>query len=60
MASTWNKCLREAGLHNDWGEAVWCTTAQDCLIGSIKVSDETITRKTREEGFQSIGCLDHF
>ena len=45
MGSMWNKLLREAGLHIDCSEAVWCTTAQDGLSGSIKVSDDTITRR---------------
>ena len=55
MVRAWNQLLRQAGLHVDWGEAVWCTTAQDCLTGSIKVSDETITRRAREEGSKALG-----
>ena len=55
MASMWNKLLREAGLRIDWSEAVWCTTAQDGLSGSIKVSDDTITRRKREEDFKALG-----
>ena len=31
MASAWNELLRRVGLHIDWGDAVWCTTAQDCI-----------------------------
>ena len=46
--------LSIAGLHIDWSAAVWCTTAQNSLIGSVKVSDSTIPRTPRE-GFKALG-----
>ena len=55
MASAWNSLLRQAGLDIDWSEAVWCTTAHDSLLGRIEVSDTTITRRPREEGFKAMG-----
>ena len=41
MAREWCELLKQAGLHIDWGEAVWCTTAQDALPGNIAVSGTT-------------------
>ena len=57
MARAWSDLLKQAGLQIDWGwgEAVWCTTAQDCLLGSIAVSETAIMRRTREEGFKALG-----
>ena len=55
MARAWNELRTASGLQIDWGEAVWCSTAQDNLAASITVSETVITRRTREEGFKALG-----
>lgn len=55
MANARNDFLIQAGLHIDWSEAVWCTTAHDSLTGSVKVFDKTITRRPLEESFKALG-----
>ena len=55
MSREWYEFLKQAGLIIDWSEAVWCTTAQDILPGSIVVSGTTIIRRKREEGFKALG-----
>ena len=55
MARERYELLKQAGLNIDWGEAVWCTTAQDTLPGSIAVRGTTKTRRKREEGFKALG-----
>ena len=55
MARAWNELLESSGLQIDWGEAVWCSAAQDSLAASITVSETVTTRRTREEGFEALG-----
>ena len=55
MARAWNELLKSSGLQIDWGEALWCSTAQDSLTASINVSETVITRRIREEGFKALG-----
>ena len=45
MAREWYELLKQAVLNIDWGEAEWCTTVQDILLGSIAVS--VTTKKTK-------------
>ena len=55
MARAWNELLKLSGLQIDWGEAVWCSTAQDSLTANITVSETAISRRAREEGFKALG-----
>ena len=55
MARAWNELLEPSGLQIHWGEAVWCSTAQDSLTANITVSETAITRRAREEGFKALG-----
>ena len=55
MARAWNDLLKSSGQQIDWGEAVWCSTAQDSLAASITVSETMITRRAREESFKALG-----
>ena len=57
VTRAWNELLKAAGLQIDWGEAVWCSTAQDSLAASITVSAKLVTRRAREEGFKALGVL---
>ena len=53
--SAWNELLKSCGLQIAWREALWCSTAQECLAASITVSETMITRRTREEVFKALG-----
>ena len=55
VARAWKELLKASGLQIDWGEAVWCSTAQDSLAASITVSDRLITRRAREKDFKAFG-----
>ena len=39
--------LKEAGLHIDWGEAVWCSTAQDSVAANITVGNHDHSENSR-------------
>ena len=57
MARAWNELLESSGLQTDWGEAVWCSTAQDSKHHRVGNGDHSTN--TREEGFEALG-VDHY
>ena len=56
MARVWNELLEKAGPRIAWEEAVWCSSAWDSLEATITVSDTVVTRRSREQGFKTLGA----